>query len=312
MNDHERDSMTNPIKVEPFLRWAGGKRKLTPIIHAMLPKNFSLGKNRFFEPFAGSAAVALSLAAEIPNTSVVRGSSIFLSDLNEEIINAFLVLQRQPGDLIEKLRPLQDRNNERDFYKIRESTPSEPIARAARFIYLNRTCFNGLYRENSDGKFNVPYGHLVNPVICDEPLLRAVSQWLARVAISKRSFHSAVEMSRAGDVVYFDPPYLPLSSTSSFSQYDASGFSEVSHGALAGAIRLLRKRRVRVILSNSDCAATRDIYSSCGLTMRTVRVRRNISAKGSSRVKVRELLAFSYPLRECRDPEVVADLTRPS
>lgn len=302
----------NSVKVEPFLRWAGGKRKLTPIISAMLPKNFRLGKNRFFEPFAGSAAVALSLAAEVPQTQALRSPSIFLSDLNDELVNVFTVLKDEPEKLIRKLKLLQERNNEDDFYAIRDEQPTDLIARAARLVYLNRTCFNGLYRENSEGKFNVPFGHLAHAVICNEPLLLEVSKLLAQIAIERRSFHSAVERAREGDVVYFDPPYLPISATASFSQYDASSFDEVSHGALAGVINRLKKRNVRVILSNSDCDDTRDIYSSCRLTMRTIRVRRNISAKGSSRIKVRELLAISYPLRECRDPNLVTALTKAS
>ena len=312
MTKREKVSMNQATKVEPFLRWAGGKRKLTPLIQAMLPKDFNFENNRFFEPFAGSAAVTISLARENMQTSQSKKPTIFLSDLNDELINAFLVLKKNPEELIQKLQKPPYRNSEEVFYKIRSQTPSDPITRAARLIYLNRTCFNGLYRENSDGKFNVPYGHLANPVICNEPLLRAVSQCLSQVHISRKSFLSAIKSARVGDVIYLDPPYIPLSPTSSFSKYDASDFNEASHEALASAIRPLEERGVRVILSNSDCARTRRIYASCKLRMRTVRVRRNISAKGTSRIRVRELLAFNYPLSECRDRSMVEGLTKSS
>jgi len=292
----------------PFLRWAGGKRRLLPIISSFLHKDFTLDKHCFFEPFMGSAAVAMSLDL---NASDRRSSPrIFMSDINEELVNAYEVLKRQPGQLIRRLKELEADISEKRYYEVREKSERTELGRAARLIYLNRTCFNGLYRENSSGKFNVPYGKLANPTVCNEPLLLAVSRWLSFVHISQGSFRAVVSKAKKGDLVYFDPPYLPLSETSHFSQYNASDFGTDDHEKLASLIRTLTRRGVRVILSNSDSAATRSIYRNCGLTLRSIRVHRNISAKSSSRIKVRELIGVSYKLSECADPVAAEKLSR--
>lgn len=292
----------------PFLRWAGGKRRLLPIISSFLHEDFTLDKHCFFEPFMGSAAVAMSLDL---NASDRRSSPrIFMSDINEELVNAYEVLKRQPGQLIRRLKELGADISEKRYYEVREKSERTELGRAARLIYLNRTCFNGLYRENSSGKFNVPYGKLANPTVCNEPLLLAVSRWLSFVHISQGSFRAGVSRAKKGDLVYFDPPYLPLSTTSSFSQYSASDFGTDDHRELADLIAKLTKRGVRVILSNSDSKVTRQIYENCGLNLRSIRVHRNISASSASRVTVRELIGISYELADCADPVAAKKFSR--
>jgi len=256
----------------------------------------------------GSAAVAMSL--DLNALRDQANSRIFLSDINEELVNTYNVLKNQPGQLVRHLTKLGRDTSETTYYKIREKSARTDLARAARLIYLNRTCFNGLYRENASGKFNVPYGKLANPTVCNKPLLLSVSRWLSFVEISQGSFETGVSDAKSGDLVYFDPPYLPLSETSHFSQYNASDFGTDDHEKLASLIRTLTRRGVRVILSNSDSAATRSIYRNCGLTLRSIRVHRNISAKSSSRIKVRELIGVSYKLSECADPVAAEKLSR--
>jgi DNA adenine methylase len=301
------DSTLTDTRPAPFLRWAGGKRRLLPIISTLLPAGFSLTRNRYFEPFVGSAAVAMSL--DLSALSDQANSRIFLSDINEELVNTYDVLKNQPGRLIGRLEKLELDTSENTYYEIREKSMRSNLARAARLIYLNRTCFNGLYRENASGKFNVPYGKLANPTVCNKPLLLSVSRWLSFVEVSQGSFETGVDGAKHGDLVYLDPPYLPLSETSSFSQYSALDFGTSDHEKLANLIRKLTTRGVRVILSNSDSAATRRIYQNCGLTLRSIRVHRNISASSASRVKVRELIGVSYVLSECADPAAAESLS---
>ena len=288
------------VQPAPFLRWAGGKRRLVPIIHAFLHKDFELGKNRFFEPFMGSAAVAMSL--DISQLKPTSKPYIFLSDINHELVNTYMVLKASPGRLIRRLAQMEQDTSEEMFYMVRDRKEHSQLGRAARLIYLNRTCFNGLYRENADGRFNVPYGRLINPNVCNAPLLTAVSSWLAAVNVSRHSFVAAVRKAKPGDMVYFDPPYIPLSNTSAFSKYSSSDFGIDDHHQLAGLISQLSDRGVRVMLSNSDTPLTREIYGGRGLHFRSIRVHRNISANASSRVKVSELIGVNYKLQTCANP----------
>lgn len=256
----------------------------------------------------GSAAVAMSLDLSPVVPSVEN--RIFINDVNEELVNVYRVLKHQPEQLIKRLRRMELDTTEKKYYEIREKQERSEIGRAARVIYLNRTCFNGLYRENSRGKFNVPYGRLVNPTVCNEPLLKAVSKWLSFVSVTQGHFRVAVEASKRNDVVYFDPPYIPLSETSSFSKYNATDFGLNDHLDLSALIERLTKRGVRVMLSNSDCEKTREIYMSSGLSLHSIRVQRNIGARGTSRVKVRELIGINYDMSDCKDPRYAAKISQ--
>ncbi len=292
---------------KPFLRWAGGKRQLLPIIHASLPKDFSIQENRFFEPFLGGGAMMFSLSGlfGVPSSS----GQIIVNDVNPDLTNVYETLKSDCETLILLLRELASKNSEDFFYSVRGSVPDTPAERAARMIYLNRTCFNGLYRVNRAGEFNVPWGKLSNPKICDDQLLRDVSIWLKKVQIRNGGFAAAVEDSREGDVVYLDPPYLPLSLTSKFSRYAVDDFLTLDHYALAGVIRGLSNKGVRVILSNSNTPLTRAIYGS-EINLRTLNVTRSISAKSSSRGSVEEVLGLTYPVKDCRNPRLVYSLPR--
>jgi DNA adenine methylase len=295
------------LEPKPFLRWAGGKRQLVPTIHASLPKDFSLKDNRFFEPFLGGGAMMFSLhnLFGVPRSP----GQIIVNDVNPDLTNVYLTLKNNCEDLIDILRELASKNSEEFFYSIRSSVPTSPEEQAARLIYLNRTCFNGLYRVNKSGEFNVPWGKLKNPKICDEHLLRGVSDWLAKVQIRNGGFAAAVEDSREGDVVYLDPPYIPLSLTSKFSRYAIDDFLSLDHYALAGVIRGLTEKGVRVILSNSNTPLTRSIYCP-EITLRKVDVTRTISAKTSSRGSVEEVLGLTYPVKYCRNPKRIYRLPR--
>lgn len=292
---------------KPFLRWAGGKRQLLPIIHASLPKDFSIQENRFFEPFLGGGAMMFSLCGlfGVPSSS----GQIIVNDVNPDLTNVYETLKNDCETLILLLRELASKNSKDFFYSIRASAPDTPAERAARMIYLNRTCFNGLYRVNKAGEFNVPWGKLRNPKICDDQLLRDVSIWLKKVQIRNGGFAAAVEDSREGDVVYLDPPYLPLSLTSKFSRYAVDDFLTLDHYALAGVIRGLSDKGVRVILSNSNTPLTRAIYGS-EINLRILNVTRSISAKSSSRGSVEEVLGLTYPVKDCRNPKLVYSLPR--
>lgn len=292
----------------PFLRWAGGKRKSLRLIHAALHKDFVLSEHRFYEPFVGGGAVMFSLS-QFELRSFGRRQPIVINDVNEDLVATYRALRDEPEAVIRGLKKLESRTSENDYYRIRGKTPATSIDRAIRLIYLNRTGFNGLYRVNSSGEFNVPWGKLTNPMVCNEPLLRAVSQWMSRVEIRQGPFSSSVADAQSGDVVYFDPPYIPLSPTSSFSKYARDDFLELDQYALAGVIRGLTSRGVHVVLSNSFTDQTLAIFGDV-LNLYVVGVSRSISAQASSRGKVLEVLGTNYELRDCSDPELVDQLRK--
>jgi DNA adenine methylase len=292
---------------QPFLRWAGGKRQLLPVIHASLPKDFSPTEHRFFEPFLGGGAMMFSLHNLFGNPP--SQGRIIVNDINPDLVNVYLTLKNDCESLVMLLRELSQKKSEKSYYKIRSWAPQLPVERAARMIYLNRTCFNGLYRVNRSGDFNVPWGKLKNPKICDAELLHAVSEWLRTVEIRNSGFAASVEDAREGDLVYLDPPYLPLSPTSKFSRYSVDDFLALDHYALAGVIQGLSARGVRVVLSNSNTPLTVAIYRSV-VNLRKLNVTRSISAKTSSRGTVEEVLGLNYPVRDCREPKVISGLLR--
>jgi DNA adenine methylase len=300
------------MAAEPFLRWAGGKRQLLSLIHAALPADFDLSKHRFFEPFVGGGAVMLSLDSH-PSGAAVRSSKkkrprIVVNDVNEELIATYRALQNHVDDVVSLLKTRAVGTSEADFYNARDHwTPTTGPEVAARMIYLNRLAFNGLYRVRADGAFNVPYGKIKNPTVCNESRLRDVADWLSFVEIRSGSFIAALNDAREGDVVYLDPPYLPLTPTSSFSKYAKDDFREMEHGALKGAIERLTERGARVILSNSNTELTRDIFSDV-VDLRVVSVSRSISAAAGSRTRVEEVLGLNYPIADAYDPAVVGAL----
>ena len=223
----------------------------------------------------------------------VDGSHLFINDINPDLILAYKAIQKTPTKLMNELDRIAIKKNESEYYKIREWNPSGNIQRAARFIYLNKTCFNGLWRVNSSGQFNVPFGKLKNPLIYDRSNILSISNRLKGATITNLPFANAVDQAKAGDLVYFDPPYIPLNASSSFAQYAKDGFGLMDQYALAGVIEGLTNRGVNVILSNSDTKETRDIFGSI-LSLHQISAPRSISANASSRGDVKEVLGLNF------------------
>jgi DNA adenine methylase len=267
----------------PFLKWAGGKRQLLPHILAAVPPRV----RTYYEPFVGGGAVFFALAAQGG-----RFERAVLGDANAELIGCYRAIQKDVDAVIRALRP--HRYDRRYYYRLRDVDPEAlaPAARAARLIYLNRCGYNGLYRVNRSGKFNVPFGRYRNPVICDEAKLRAAAAALRRVKLVFHDFARTLRDAQEGDFVYLDPPYVPLSSTSSFTAYAKTPFDAVEQARLAVLLRELGARKVRALLSNSDCRATRQLYDPH--LSRPVPVRRAINSVASGRGSVAELLVKSF------------------
>ena len=273
----------------PFLKWAGGKRQLLREIRRHVPPEFGT----YFEPFVGAGAVLFDLQ---PPRAIIN-------DANEELINCYRVVKTNPEELIRLADKHERCDSAEYFYKLR-SLDRDPglkalpdAVRAARVIYLNKTGYNGLYRVNRQGYFNVPYRHHVKtPQVVDPEVIRAVSRYLngARVEIRSGDYAAAVADARAGDFVYLDPPYDPVSQTSSFTSYAAGGFGEEEQRALRRLCDDLTERGCRVLLSNSDTDFVRGLFRNRQrYTLREVRARRNINSKGARRGEVGELLIFN-------------------
>jgi DNA adenine methylase len=237
---------------------------------------------RYFEPFLGGAAVFFHLGH--PHS--------FLSDSNRDLVELYQVVQQDVEGLIELLRI---HRNDRDYYyQIRSQDPAAlaPSQRAARLIYLNKTCFNGLYRVNSRGQFNVPFGRHKNPAICDADGLRAASAALQYAELSVRDFESVLDGAQAGDFIYFDPPYQPINKTSSFTSYTAGKFGEEEQRRLAAVYSQLAERGCFVMLSNSDTPLIRGLYGK--FHIHEIQASRAINSKPEGRGKITELLILNY------------------
>lgn len=229
-----------------------------------------------------------------PNSELnVPGENLFINDMNPELTNTYEVIRDNVSSLIKELEILSKKINEKTFYEIRSVVPRSKVARAARFIYLNKTCFNGLWRVNSKGEFNVPFGKSKNPSLFIEENLRACSKRLKGSTITNQSFEKAVKKARKGDLVYFDPPYIPLSPSASFSAYAKEGFGLNEQQLLAETIFELNEKGVYVLLSNSDTPLARKIFKKA-LTLRRILMARTISSSGSTRNPVYEVLGMNY------------------
>ena len=279
---------------KPFVRWAGGKRLIAQALIETFPTEFDPLRHKFFEPFVGGGALSFALG-NIDGKIFVPGKNLFISDMNPDLINAYKVIRDSVGELIIELEILGQRINEDSYYQIRAEIPRDKVARAARFIYLNKTCYNGLWRVNRDGLFNVPFDKekTENSSLFSQDNLYACSQRLNGASIQHQSFENAIESAKKGDLVYFDPPYIPLTPTSSFSAYSKEGFGEADHNQLASVIHGLTKKGVFVLFSNSDTPLTRQIFKD-HLILRRKDMRRSISADGTNRKNVFEILGMNY------------------
>lgn len=259
----------------PFLKWAGGKGQMVSALARYAPLRF----DRYLEPFLGGGALFFHLS---PPTSL-------LNDLNGELIHAYRMVQQHVEQLISLLHTYP--YSEEFYYQMRaqDTATLDPVARAARLIYLNRTCFNGLYRVNKQGQFNVPFGAYSNPVICDESRLRAASRALEGVMLFCEDYKPFLEReAHAGDFIYLDPPYQPVSKYSDFKRYTSSQFYENDQIELAALVRVLANQGCHVLASNSDTPLVRQLYQ--GFEIVDVRARRNINKNGHGRGAVGEVL----------------------
>ena len=264
--------------VKPFLKWAGGKSKLMAQYEALFPAAFGC----YFEPFLGSGAVFLRL--QPPRAA--------LSDSNPDLITCWQVVRDRVEELIANLG--QHRVDREYYYALRAQDPARlpVVEQASRLIFLNKTCFNGLYRVNRRGEFNVPFGDYKNPRIFEAGHLRALSALLAPVDLAVRPFDHVLKAARRGDFVYLDPPYFPLSATSSFTGYTGQAFGEDQQRYLAEVFRVLHARRCKLMLSNSDTPLVRELYR--GFRQETVWAARAINSVASRRQPIRELVVLNY------------------
>ena len=270
----------------PFIKWAGGKTQLLPAISKVLPKK----TRTYFEPFIGGGAVFFAMGEE------ARFEHAILNDWNTELVDAYRVVRDFPDDLIKKLTEHmgQDWNTVEYFNQVRAQKTADmgPVERTARMVYLNKTCFNGLYRVNKSGQFNVPFGKYKNPSLFDELNLRACSALLNRTAeLRSGDFSNAVEGAEPGDVVYFDPPYVPVSATSNFASYTSGGFTINDQHRLMCYFKQLTEQGLICVLSNSDTESVRALYSDFHII--SVQAKRHINSKGTGRGFVGEVLVVN-------------------
>lgn len=285
------ESSKGPV---PFLKWAGGKRKLAPLIISAFPNNFDPQVNKFYEPFLGGGALTFALGNK-KSEVFIPGKNVYISDMNPDLINAYKIVRDEIDALILELKKFEKLNDPDSFYKIRASRYDNVVKNAARFIYLNKTCFNGLWRVNSRGDFNVPFGRYKNPNILDRDNLLLCHKRLQGAKIKLGSFTDIAVKASKGDLVYFDPPYIPLSKTAAFSQYAKENFGIDDQESLKKTIDNLTKKGVRVILSNSDTQLTREIFGNA-LTLRQISMARTISATASTRKAVFEVIGTNFTI----------------
>jgi DNA adenine methylase len=297
-------TVTAPMRIElaipanhcpplrPFLKWAGGKRQLLPEILAHhLPPDFSeaIEDRQYFEPFIGAGAVLLAL----------QPSRATIGDQNAELVNCYQVIRDRLPELVDALQ--EHRNEAEYYYKVRQWDRQDDfdrrdeVVRAARIIFLNKTCYNGLFRVNNQGQFNVPFGRYRNPKILDIEALTAIHDYLrsAQVHINQGDFQETVRSAQAGDFVYFDPPYDPLTATASFTGYGAGGFDRAAQTRLRDTFVELDQRGCRVLLSNSDTEFIRELYD--GFAICSIDATRAINSNALKRGKVSEVLIKNYP-----------------
>lgn len=287
----------------PFLRWAGGKRKLADLITNCFPQEFWSSNNKFFEPFVGGGAVMLHLG-DRDQGNFIPGSRLSINDMNPDLICTYEAIQNNVEDLILELQNLSKDLSKDKYLEIRAQHDLEGIPRAARFIYLNKTGFNGLWRVNAKGQYNVPWGQLKNPTIFDARQLRQVSERLNGAEITHLNFSNAVSQTESGDVVYFDPPYIPLSNTASFSQYAMADFGIAEQKELAKTIEGLNSKSANVVLSNSDTELSREIFGKV-LNLYQIDASRAIAAKAASRGSVKEIIGLTHLIPEKILPETM-------
>ncbi|HHW28677.1 MAG TPA: DNA adenine methylase [Syntrophomonadaceae bacterium] len=271
--------------VAPVVKWAGGKRQILDEITKYIPDEFST----YYEPFLGGGAVLFELQ---PEKAVVN-------DINQELMNIYQVIKDNVDELIENLK--KHKNEREYFYKIRELDRDKEqyskltkVERASRIIYLNKTCYNGLFRVNKSGEFNAPFGNYKNPNIVNESTLRAVSEYFntADIKFTCQDFEAALQSAAKGDFVYLDPPYDPVSETASFTEYDKGGFSRDEQIRLKKVCDELNRKGIKFLLSNSATEFILELYKDYRIEV--IQAKRVINSKADRRGDVDELLVMNY------------------
>lgn len=280
------------MTAKPFVKWVGGKGKLIPDLENFFPKKF----NNYFEPFVGGGALFfyLTQSRSIPSASI--------NDINPKLIITYNEIKNNPKKLILllkkielKYKKLSQEKQKIFFYEIRgkyNKNNLDKLNTTAYLIFLNKTCFNGMYRENSKGEYNIPFGDQKNPTICDEENILAVSKCLKNTEITNLSFEKAVNKCKKGDFVYFDPPYYPINTTSNFTGYSKSTFGQKQQEKLADVFKKLAKRGCFVMLSNSNTTFIKDLYKNFHINY--LDAARSINSKGSKRGKIKEIVVTNY------------------
>ena len=263
-------------KAKPFLKWAGGKKALLPELLKHVPSTY----NRYFEPFLGSGTLYFAL----------RPKEAFLSDLNEELINTYKQIEGNAKKVIAILKLMKYGKDY--YYKTRSKSSRSGIFRAAKFIYLNRTCWNGLYRVNAKGGFNVPFGSYINPIICDEDNLNLASRALRDSHIFTATFCHAIKTARENDFIYFDPPYTTSHKNNGFIEYNSKIFSLEDQKKLVDIMKRLNEKKCKIVMSNADHPLIRKYYDN--FNIHTVKRKSLIAGDKDKRKEITELVITNY------------------
>lgn len=270
------------MKIKPFIKFAGGKQKLLADIRGKMPANY----NRYFEPFIGGGALFFSLEPK----------GALINDVNKDLYTLFSVVRDNPNELMDMIGT--HTNSPDHYYSVRAMDRKSsydfmsPVERAARFIYLNKTAFNGLYRVNKRGENNVPFGNYINPTFFDKDNINACSAALEDTEITNNDFELILDKVNRFDFVYMDPPYHPLSSTSSFTEYTSCGFSTNDQTRLRKFCDKLHAKGAYFMVSNSSTDLIKGLY--CDYNIHTIQAARTINSKGSGRGKIDELIITNY------------------
>ncbi len=274
----------NNGRVPTFVKWAGGKTQLLEQFKPYFPEEI----NRYIEPFVGGGAVFFYVKKRFGPKEVI------LSDNVEELVNCYVVVRDNVDELVELLKVHKSRHSKDYYYKIRamDVVDLDNVERAGRFLYLNKTCYNGLYRVNSKGMFNVPMGRYKNPSILMEEKLREANSLLQGVTVKHQDFGCVLDDARKGDFVYFDPPYYPLTDTAYFTSYTPHNFLEEEQTRLADVYRKLDNKGCQVMESNSDTVLINDLYG--GFRVEAAKARRMINSDATKRGAINEVLILNY------------------
>jgi len=277
------------VTPKPFVKWAGGKRQLISVLNENLPDTFGT----YFEPFLGGGALLFNMLTENNKQKCI------ISDLNSDLVLAYATIRDNVDDLISSLKQHEkyyQKDSKSYYYSVRESTPKKEIEKTSRLLFLNRTCFNGLYRVNSKGKFNVPLGKYTNPNIVNEENLRSVSHILksSKVKIQCRDFEAVLRDAKKGDLVYFDPPYQPVTETANFTSYTNKNFTYDDLNRLFSLCTKLDEKGCNVLLSNSNSNEVVKMFSKKPWKISKIKANRSINSNSTKRTGHFELLIKNY------------------